>query len=103
MATTRVAGIVVGMWKFKDVVGSETLAKVANGYKQANPGKYGQMLVRRCSKDQLAISFSYRLGDQHFKHFSDRMWTDLKRKFGDIFVGHDLTTDVWTIDDQPIA
>jgi hypothetical protein len=103
MGTTRIAGVVVGMWKFNDSVGSGALARVANGYKQANPGSYGQMLIRRCSKDQLAISFSYKLGDQNFKHFSDRLWADLKQKFGDKFVGHDLTTDVWTIDDQPIA
>ena len=102
MSATRVNGLVVGMWKFDDRVGAKVLGELALGLQEANPGSYGQMFVRRCSRDQLAICFSYKLGTQSYNHFSKVVTDMLKQKFGNDFVGTDFTSDVWVIDGRPI-
>ncbi len=99
----RIKKVVSGIWKFKDSVSPEVLCELAVGLRDANPGSYGQMFVRRCSRDQLGICFIYKLVDQSYDHFFDLLTDLLKKRFGNDFAGWDVTTDVWTIDDQPLV
>jgi hypothetical protein len=99
---TRSENVVSGIWKFKQKVGPEVLVKLAIGLRDANPGSYGQMFVRRCSRDQLGICFAYKLVDQSYDHFFNLLTDLLKKRFGNDFAGWDVTTEVWTIDDKPL-
>lgn len=94
--TIAKSGIVSGIWKFVDSVGVEILLERAAKWKSEEPERYAQLYVRRCSRDQLGIVFMYKYdNEESYKKFFYMMTDKLKRKFGNDFVGHDVTSDVW--------
>ena len=82
----------IGIWKFHERVGNKDLLEVANEW--ADDEKYEQLYIRRVSKDQLGIGFSYASDgskeayDEYFNSTTD--W--LKRKFGNDLVGWDISS-----------
>ncbi len=84
--------LLMGIWKFRENVPQAELVKVAE--KWAEDARYIQLYIRRVSKDQFGIGFTYQLEDQdikagheeYFENFSDQ----LKRQFGNDLVGWDI-------------
>ena len=88
-----------GMWKFKDNVSVGTLLQLAEEWLDGpDGGNYQSLSVRRCSRDQYGIWFIYRphLGSNQ-KQFFDQITDQLKRKFGNDFVGHDFSQEIWIV------
>lgn len=92
--------VVTGMWKFARGTDAETLVSFALEC-QREPvalGGYLHLYVRGASKDQLAIGFQYDLhGRFTQKQFFHRMTDKIKRRFGNDFVGWDLSSPTWII------
>lgn len=91
----------MGMWKFNDKISIKELTEVAKRWATEDPD-YLQLYVRKCSKDQYGVGFTYKLKEeksgsgQHDEYF--RQTSDfLKRKFGNDLVGWDLGSPVWII------
>jgi len=85
--------VVSGIWKFKNHKASE-LAILAASWKEAEPDKYLDLHVRRCSKDQIGISFQYQCGCSGHDEFFNKITDQLKRDFGNDFVGWDIAYPV---------
>jgi len=88
---------IMGLWKFRDTVPLETLRAVAALW--AREPRYIQLYVRKTSKDQIGIGFSYQLlGDESGRQAQDNYFETtsdlLRRKFGNDLVGWDLATPV---------
>lgn len=88
----RKNSLVIGLWKFEDKVGFNTLAELADEW--AKDEKYIHLYLRGASKTQIAIGFTYDAGgtkegqDKYFDETSDH----LKRKFGNDLVGWDMSS-----------
>jgi len=92
----------MGLWKFSAKISREDLSKQAE--KWAEDPSYLQLYVRKVSKDQNGIGFTYQLSvpegsdskeahDEYFAKTSDY----LKRNFGNDLVGWDIATPVLVI------
>ena len=99
-----VENIVSGIWKFSDKIAPETLVQLGRELYEENPACYENIHVRRCSKNQLGISFIYRLYDDRppakfdaCYAFQYRMTDRLKRRFGNDFVGWDIAEEIWAV------
>ena len=102
VSVTKRSDLVVGIWKFDERVGELVVCDLAVELKNAQPSQYEQVLVRRCSKNQLGVCYTYRLGDgESYSKFFYRETDKLKRRFGNDFVGYDITSEVWTLSDLP--
>lgn len=91
---------IMGLWKFSDKVPMEQLIAIAEEAIK-NP-KYLQVYIRKCSKDQYAIGFTYDYSHQsptegQNKEYMDPVMDKLKREFGNDFVGWDIASPVWII------
>jgi len=91
---------IMGLWKFGSKVSIEQLKEVAK--KWAEDPKYLQLYVRKCSKDQYGIGFTYDYTHQEptegqNKEFMDPIMDSLKRQFGNDLVGWDVASPVWII------
>jgi hypothetical protein len=91
---------IMGLWKFSDRVPMEQLIAVAE--KALENPKYLQIYIRKCSKDQYAIGFTYDYSHQEPKEGQNKEYMDpvmdkLKREFGNDFVGWDIASPVWII------
>jgi hypothetical protein len=100
--TQREENVISGTWKFHERISVDSLAEVGRELFQAEPNAYRNMQIRRCSKNQYGISFVYDCGaSSHGKATYDRFFSritdQLKRKFGNDFVGWDVTNEVWTL------
>ena len=83
--------IVSGMWKFRDRVSSETLAELARSWMRNAPNRYIDLHIRQCSKDQVGIGFKLAFeSDGLFDQFFESMTDQLRRQFGNNFVGWDI-------------
>ncbi len=100
--------IVSGMWKFSDSIPIERLVAVARGWSMGADGdQYTDIHVRKCSKDQHGIGFKYKLNlagagvpgywERAHKNFFHKMTDQLKRMFGNDFVGWDVSSSTWVI------
>lgn len=90
---TQRPDVVSGMWKFRDTVSEVELTLLAGSWKEAEPDKYLDLHIRKCSKDQIGIGFQYVCGynDQEHRKFFERMTDELKRRFGNNFAGWDIS------------
>lgn len=98
---TKVNNYVMGMWKFGDRISTEQLEEVAQKWAAEDPN-YLQLYIRKCSKDQNAIGFTYKLkeevpGPGQHDEYHHQTTDFLKRKFGNDLVGWDLSSPVWII------
>lgn len=92
--------IVTGVWKFRGRIGHRPLVELAKRWSQSEPTVYLDLHVRACSKDQLGIGFKYILSengrmdmdtvDKGRRQFIERTTDELKREFGNDFVGWDI-------------
>ncbi|MCE9644175.1 hypothetical protein K8Q93_02970 [Candidatus Parcubacteria bacterium] len=84
--------VVTGVWKFHKSVPPEVLVALAMEWRAAQPG-YTQLHVRESAKDQRAIGFQYTLprpGKKAYDKFFHAHRDQLRRRFGDEFVGWDV-------------
>jgi hypothetical protein len=90
MEKTR--SLIMGLWKFDERVGEKELIEVAEEW--AKNDNYELLYIRKVSKDQSGIGFSYKSDgtkeahDKYFHEASDM----LKRKFGNDLVGWDISS-----------
>ena len=96
--------VVSGLWKFDARLSprsQEVLLKIAIEWIEEEPDRYLQMYVRMCSKDQIGIGFAYKLDGPDYKKSKERFFhkvTDqLKRQFGNDFVGWDMACPTWLV------
>ncbi len=90
-----------GMWKFRDSIEQNELIRVAEEWAQGPDGdQFGDLIVRRCSKDQIAIWFTYMREDGSRKsqeRFCEKISDQLKRRFGNSFVGWDISSSMTVV------
>ena len=92
----------MGLWKFSDKVSTEQLEEVANKWAIEDPN-YLQLYVRRTSKDQYGIGFTYKISTQEEPSerqnakYMEPVSDSLKRQFGNDLVGWDVASPVWII------
>lgn len=88
--------MVSGVWKFVNV-NLETLLDLIEEWNEAERDKYIDLHVRKCSKGQIAVGFKYLFeGDDH-KKFFHKVTDQLKRRFGNDFIGYDISSPTWLI------
>ena len=96
---------IMGLWKFSDKISQKDLGEIAE--KWAEDPKYLQLYIRKVSKDQNGIGFTYDLGtdknDEAYKAYHDKTTDFLKRKFGNDLAGWDLGSAVWVIKDANLV
>ena len=89
---------IMGLWKFSDKITIERLGEVAQQWADDDP-HYLQLYIRRASKDQRAIGFTYEIfdgtdprdaQDAYFEKTSDF----LKRQFGNDLAGWDIAATI---------
>ncbi|MBI2065329.1 MAG: hypothetical protein HYT62_04765 [Candidatus Yanofskybacteria bacterium] len=90
----------MGLWKFSDRVTIEQLIELAK--KAADNPKYLQVYIRKCSKDQYGIGFTYDYSDREptegqNKEYMDPVMDSLKKQFGNDLVGWDIASPTWII------
>jgi len=88
----------MGLWKFSSKVPKEDLVKMAEKWVVEDPG-YLQLYVRKVSKDQNGIGFTYELPegvDRKAAHdaYFERVSDCLKRNFGNDLAGWDISSPV---------
>lgn len=97
-----------GLWKFTtDVDGISDLIGVAQHWLEEEPDNWLRLYVRKCSKDQYGIGFEYKLAGPDysagFRRFFHKITDQLKRKFGNNFIGWDVAPQTIFIKDRPPA
>lgn len=87
---------IMGIWKFSERVPVEKLIEIAQNWAKEDE-KYLQLYVRKVSKDQYGIGFTYdargggdlkKVHDEYFYRVSDV----LKRQFGNDLAGWDIAS-----------
>ena len=91
----------MGLWKFSDKISTEQLEEVAKKWAAEDP-KYLQLYVRKCSKDQFGIGFTYDISDLESKERQNAQYMNpvsdsLKRQFGNDLVGWDVASPIWIV------
>lgn len=91
----------IGLWKFSQKISKEELGEVAEQWAKED-SNYLQLYVRKVSKDQTGIGFTYKLPDdadtkQVHDEYLDRVSDKLKRQFGNDLAGWDMASPVWII------
>jgi len=94
---------ITGLWKFSDKISTKDLGEVAEKWKNEDQN-YLQLYIRKVSKDQMAIGFTYQLpetGDHKaaYDEYFNRTTDTLKRMFGNDLAGWDLSSTTWAIKD----
>ncbi|OGM03233.1 hypothetical protein A2115_02650 [Candidatus Woesebacteria bacterium GWA1_41_8] len=96
--------IICGIWKFRETVPVEELLKLAEEWRTGPGGKsYLSLYVRRCSKNQFGIGFMYQINLEEdeletTRHkFFEKVTDMLKRRYGNNFVGYDISWSVWIL------
>lgn len=92
---------VMGLWKFKEKISTKELGEIAEQWKKEDVN-YLQLYLRKVSKDQMGIGFTYQLpetGDnkQACDEYVDRTTDQLKRRFGNDLAGWDFSSPVWIV------
>lgn len=91
---------VMGLWKFSDKISIEELIDVAKQWTTEDQN-YLQLYVRKCSKNQYGIGFTYKLEGKSerdsMKKYTDPVSDFLKRRFGNDLVGWDIANPAWII------
>lgn len=89
--------LATGIWKFHERVGHSDLLEVAQAWE--SDANYVQLYIRKVSKDQLGIGFSYRHAGtkESYQEYFDATSDMLKRKFGNDLVGWDIASSTTVI------
>jgi hypothetical protein len=95
---------IMGLWKFNDRVSTKTLNEVAEKWAAEDPN-YLQLYIRKVSKDQMGIGFTYNVpedknGKVAMDEYMDRTSDYLKRNFGNDLVGWDIASPVYYVGDE---
>lgn len=92
--------LVMGIWKFSDKIPVEDLVKLAQKWAKEDEN-YSQLYVRKVSKDQYGIGFTYNPKGQDLKKAYDeyhyKVSDSLRRQFGNDLVGWDIATGPYVI------
>ena len=94
--------MVSGGWRFEGKVGFEVLLDLAEEWKEAVRDRYVDLHVRKCNKGQIVIGFKYLFEGNDHKRFFHKVTDQLKRKFGNDFIGYDVSSPTWLIQDPPV-
>jgi len=91
----------MGLWKFSPKIPLNELVRIAELWASEDPN-YLQLYIRRVSKDQLGIGFTYQFSQEielpsASRHFYDQTTNYLKKTFGNEFAGCDAAQPVWLI------
>ncbi len=93
--------IASGMWKFSDHVPLYRLKAMARAWSiGANSERYIDVHIRKCSTNQYGIGFKYILPEptsgggwqREYKKFFHKITDQLKREYGNDFVGWDVSS-----------
>lgn len=98
--TVKHEDVVSGMWKFHENITPEELIGLAEEWKNGSDGdRYLDLHIRKCSKDQFGIGFMYCFEPNPRGHhpFFYKITDKLKRRFGNDFVGWDVSSPTWII------
>ena len=92
-----------GLWKFSDKISTKDLGEIAEMWAKEDPN-YIQIYIRRVSKDQMGIGFTYKLAEDKdnsdsYDEYFNKTTDFLKRKFGNDLAGWDLSSTTWVIKD----
>jgi hypothetical protein len=92
---------VMGLWKFSDKISTKDLGEIAQEWANKDP-RYSQLYIRKVSKDQMGIGFTYRLPNEkdyldEYAEYKASFSDSLKKQFGNDLVGWDLGCKVWII------
>ena len=82
--------LTTGLWKFSDNVGEKDLIELANEW--AKDEKYMHLYIRKASRDQLGLGFTYITNgtrEDYERYFNDTS-DYLKRTFGNDLRGWDM-------------
>lgn len=97
---TKQQELLMGIWKFSDRIPVDELIKLAQEWAEKDK-KYLQLYVRRVSKDQFGIGFTYEAKGQNLKEFHEKYVFDvsdiLRRKFGNDLAGWDIASGPYII------
>lgn len=96
--------VVSGIWKFKALdheaetsddepqgVRIEDLLEVAEQWLHTEGDKYLDVFIRKCSSDQWGICFQYIFAGKNHQRYFHKTSDKLKRRFGNDFVGWDIS------------
>ncbi len=91
---------IMGLWKFRDCISLEQLSELAQRW--AEDARYLQLYIRRASKDQRAIGFTYEIQpgedvESVQRSYFERTSEALRRSFGNDLTGWDLAATVVVI------
>lgn len=94
---------IMGLWKFSDKISTKDLGEVAQKW-AAEDSNYLQLYIRKVSKDQMGIGFTYTLpnlkdSQEEYEDYKNKYSDSLKRMFGNDLVGWDFGSKVWVIKD----
>lgn len=97
---TKSQKLIMGIWKFSDKIPVEDLVKLAQKWADEDKN-YLQLYVRKVSKDQFGIGFTYDIKgrdnkEAHDEYF-DKVSDSLKRQFGNDLAGWDIATGPYVI------
>ncbi len=91
-----------GLWKFSDSIDENQLVELANEW--ASDDKFINLYVRKCSKDQNGIGFTYKYVEDGYdnkeafiKDFTEKFKDELYKRFGVGLVGWDLSSSTIVI------
>lgn len=90
--------LITGIWKFSDSVSKKELTEIAEEW--AKEENYINLYIRKVSKDQHGIGFSYKRNEdskESYDKFFNEITDMLKRRFGNDLVGWDLASNTITI------
>jgi len=92
---------IMGLWKFSHKISTKELEEIASQW-SAEDKNYIQLYIRRVSKDQMGIGFTYQIPEGKDKkaahdEYMDKTSDFLKRSFGNDLAGWDIASTVWLI------
>lgn len=92
--------LAIGIWKFIEVEPA-ILVQLAEEWRDGPEGeRYEALYVRKASRTQWGLGFSYRLpeGERNHTPYFERTSDGLKRRFGNQLAGWDVSSgNIWTI------
>jgi len=88
--------IVSGLWKFDNSVSIKELTEIVENWVIEDP-RYIQLYIRQVASNLYGIGFMYQLSSSAENHnvYKDQTSDVLKRRFGNLFVGCDISSPIW--------
>jgi len=92
--------VIMGIWKFSDKIPMKDLIETAQNWAKEDEN-YLQLYIRKVSKDQYGIGFTYNIKGQDSKEAYDKYFyqasDSLKRTFGNDLAGWDIASSAYII------